>query len=219
MKCLQITFIFITLYFAVVYSQTNPVPIFTPKEVENHSLLEESSFSSSDFYEHNNGTMHLIMSGEYVGSSFSYLSRTENRMQYGLNAGLIPIAQNSNTASDYYVRGDENRLLLVPLWFSVKIRLKTTDDKLVPYLIGGLGPTLGLDFGPYNGFFNSLNHLNGELGGGGYAGIGIDYLWAEDWAFSMDVRYNMFLFDQPVGRDKQFSGFSFFIGVARAFGF
>lgn len=217
MKCLQITLVLISLSFVAAYSQPNPISTFTPKTIENPNLLEEYSFSSVDFYGHHNGTMHLLVSNDYVGSSFSYFPSTTNRLQYGLNAGIIPIVQNGNST---YLRGEENRSLLIPLWFSVKIRLRTGyDDKLIPYFIGGLGPTLGLNFGPYGGFFNSINHLNGELGGGGYMGLGVDYLWAEDWAFSMDVRYNLFVFDQPVGKDKEFSGFSFFIGFARAFGF
>lgn len=216
MKCLRIILMFIALSLGAAYSQPDPISTFTP---ENHKLLEEYAFSSADFYGNNNGTVHLLMSSEYVGSSLSYFPKATNRLQYGLNAGIIPIVKNENTTSNYYLRGDERRLLLVPFWLSVKIRLRTSyDDKLIPYLIGGLGPTLGLDFGPYNRFFDSITHLSGELGGGGYVGLGFDYLWAEDWAFSMDVRYNLFLFHHPVGDDKEFSGFSLFIGFARAFG-
>jgi len=219
MKCLQITLMFITLSFLAVYSQPNPISTFTPKKIKNHNLPKEYSFSSNNFYGNNNGTVHLLVSNEYVGSSFSYFPRTTNRLQYGLNVGIIPILKNKNNTSNYYLRGDEERLLLVPFWLSVKIRLRTNyDDRLIPYLIGGFGPTLGLDFGPYSGFFDSITHLRGELGGGGYVGFGIDYLWTEDWAFSMDARYNLFVFDHPVGKDKEFSGFSFFIGFARAFG-
>lgn len=219
MKRSQITLVLTTLYFLAVYSQPNPIPAFTPEKIQNQNNIKEYSFSSKDFYGNNNGTVHLLMSNKYVGSSLAYFPKTANRLQYGLNAGIIPIVTNKNATSNYYLREDEDRLLLIPFWLSVKIRLRTSYDyKLIPYVIGGIGPTLGLDFGPYSGFLDSMTHLSGQLGGGGYVGFGIDYLWAEDWAFSVDVRYNLFLFDHPVGEGKEFSGFSFFVGFARAFG-
>ena len=219
MKRPQITLIFITLTFLSLRSQPIPISAFTPEKIKNNNLLTENSFATTDFYGNNNGAVHLLMSNEYVGSSLSYFPKTNTRLQYGMNVGIIPMVKNNNTPSDYYLRGNEDRLLLIPFMLSLKIRLKTSyDDKLIPYIIGGLGPTLGLDLGPYNRFFDSIAHLNGELGGGGYVGFGIDYLWAEDWAFSTDIRYNLYMFDHPVGDEREFSGFSFFVGFARAFG-
>jgi hypothetical protein len=218
MKYSQITLLFLMLMFFTVQSQPNPMSAFTHKKVRNHETFAENSIEAIDFYGNNNGAMHLLISNEYVGTSFSYFPRTENRLQYGLNVGIIPMSK-SNSSSDYYLREDNNKLLLIPFLLSIKIHLRTGyDDRLIPYVIGGFGPILGLDFGSYNRFFDSMTHFNGALGGGGYAGLGLDYLWAEDWAFSMEVRYNLFAFDHPIGNNREFSGFSFFVGFARAFG-
>lgn len=218
MKHSQIILLLIMLASLIVRSQPNPLSASRSEKITNRGTFAEHSISAREFYTNNNGAMHLLMSNEYVGTSFSYFPKTHNRLHYGLTVGIIPMYRN-NVSSDYYLRENDNKLLLVPFLLSMKIYLRTDyDDRLIPYIIGGLGPILGLDFGPYNRFFDSMTHLNGALGGGGYVGLGFDYLWAEDWAFSMDVRYNLYVFDQPVGDDRKFSGFSFFLGFARAFG-
>jgi hypothetical protein len=161
--------------------------------------------------------MQLMMSNEYVGSSFSFLRKTTNRFQYGINTGIIPIL-NENEATQHYYH-DQPRLVLIPFWLSLKIRLRTNfEDKLIPYFIGGLGPALGMDLGSNRGFIDTISYLRGEIGGGAFIGAGADYIWTEDWAISLDVRYNMFAFDHPLGEDKEFSGFSIYIGFIRAFG-
>lgn len=200
-----------------VIAQNNPFITISPQRPIEERL--EYSLLENNFYNNNNGSMQFMVADEYFGTSFSYFKRTTNRFQYGLNGGIIPMISNYHATQQLYKDNEQNRLLLLPFWLSLKIRLRTNlEDKMIPYLIGGFGPTLGLNLGSNNGFIDTISYLRGQIGGGGYAGVGVDYLWAEDWAISMDVRYNVFAFDHPLGEDKEFSGFSFYIGFVRAFG-
>ena len=61
--------------------------------------------------------------------------------------------------------------------------------------------------------------MNTYIGGGAFVGLGVDYLWAEEWAISADVRYNVIRFDAPVGSTSNFDGVSFFFGFIHAFGY
>lgn len=217
MKLLQSIFGILIISFAFAVAQSYPDFTVHPQIATDN--IQYNSAANDYFYENNNGIMQMMISPEFMGPTFSYFTRSDNRLQYGFNAGLIPVATDNELVRDYYRANNQSRLLLVPFWFSLKIRLRTQqDEQIIPYLITGLGPTLGLDLGTSNGFINTINYMRGELGGGGYLGLGFDYLWAEEWAISADARYNVFVFDQPIGEDKEFEGFSFFIGFTRAFG-
>lgn len=217
MKLLQSIFGLLIFFSLIAFSQPNPGFAIHP-QIPN-SDIQYHSVANDYFYENNNGMMQMMMSPDFMGPTFSYFNNSDNRLQYGFNAGIIPVATANELVRDYYRANNQSRLLLIPFWLSLKIRLRTQqNDRLIPYVITGLGPTLGLDFGANNGFINTISYMRGQIGGGGYLGLGFDYLWAEDWAISTDARYNVFVFDQPIGEDKKFDGFSFFIGFTRAFG-
>lgn len=217
MRTKLILIVLVILSFSIVNAQNNPFVELRPLKTSSQRL--RYLLPDNYFYNNNNGTMQLMMSNDYVGSSFSYFRKTANRFQYGLNVGIIPMASNYQTAQQYYEENEQNKLLLFPFWLSLKIRVRTNlEDKLIPYFIGGLGPTLGLDLGSNNGFIDTISYLRGEIGGGAFIGAGADYLWTDEWAISMDVRYNVFVFDHPLGDDKKFSGFSIYLGFIRAFG-
>lgn len=171
------------------------------------------------FYENDNGITQMLFSNDYIGSSFSYFRRSPNRLQLGLNAGIISIPVETDRVAEYQRASEGYSVFMIPFWLSLKVRLTANqDDQLIPYLSGGIGPTLGLDFGQHRGFAASMRNVIGQLGGGGYFGAGFDYLWAEEWAISTEVRYNIFVFEHPLGGDERYDGFSFFIGFGRAFG-
>lgn len=215
MKTILILLGLILVSHSILNAQENPFIEFKPQKPDNERF--GYSYLNNNFYDHNNGSMQLMLSNEYVGSSFSFFKKTTNQFQYGLNSGIIPIFNDYSENQPNY--SNQSRLLLIPVWLSLKIRLKTNlKDNLIPYFIGGLGPALGLDLGSNMGFIDTISYLRGELGGGAFIGAGVDYIWTEDWAISLDVRYNMFSFDHPLGGDKEFSGFSVFIGFIRAFG-
>jgi hypothetical protein len=200
---------------SILNAQENPFIEFRSQKPDNEKF--RYSYLNNNFYDHNNGSTQLMMSNDYVGSSFSFFKKTTNRFQYGLNSGIIPILNDYPENQPNY--SNQSRLLLIPFWLSLKIRLRTNlDNKLIPYFIGGLGPTLGLDLRSNMGFIDTISYLRSELGGGAFIGAGVDYIWTDDWAISLDVRYNIFAFDHPLGEDKEFSGFSVYIGFIRAFG-
>lgn len=217
MKYNNIIFLLVTFSLSSIIAQSKSDLTIRPQNPALRGM--QYSHLTNDFYENNTGSMQLMVANEYVGSSISYFGETDNRFQFGLNAGIVPIVKNDVYSSEYYSQDEQYRLLLIPFWLTLKVRLRNNyNDKLIPYFIGGLGPTLGLDFGTNSGFMDSITYLRGQIGGGGYLGAGFDYLWAEEWAISMDVRYNIFAFDHPLGEDKEFSGFSIFVGFLRAFG-
>lgn len=217
MKLLQSIFGLLIISFVIAFAQPNPG--FTIHPQIPTTDIEYHSFAKNYFYENNNGMMQMMMSPDFMGPTFSYFTSSDNRFQYGFNAGIIPILSDNEIVRNYYSAADQSRVLVVPFLLSLKIRLRTQQDaSIVPYVITGFGPTLGLDIGANNGFVNTISYMRGELGGGGYLGLGFDYLWAEEWAISADARYNVFVFNQPIGEDKKFEGFSFFIGFTRAFG-
>jgi outer membrane protein W len=131
----------------------------------------------------------------------------------------MSIATRDDQLTAFYHSPVQSSALLFPLWFSLKFRLSDrSNSKFSPYIITGVGPTLALRFHNGSSFISSLTEFSTEWGGGGYFGAGFDYLWGGEWAISADVRYNVIRFDNPVGLDSDYSGFSFAVGFTRAFG-
>lgn len=193
----------------------SPLPgTVTPAPVKVHSLDR----SWADF-DHRQGRMSLTAGSEYVGASMALMMRNAGRLQYGLNLDMLPVEVSPNYANRYYDSYRSHSTLLVPVWFTVKMRLREDFSLPVsPYVIGGVGPTLALRFEGETGIVNTISQVEGTFGGGAFAGIGVDYLWAEEWAFSVDVRYNVIRLDTVLGRSDEYDGVSFFFGFIRAFG-
>ena len=170
-----------------------------------------------DFYEQN-GTGRINMGAGYVGSSVAYFQKGSGRLLYGLNIDLLAVETVRELLPNRFVPVYRETALIVPLWLTLKIRLlQQPHSTLSPYLISGIGPTWGLRIHNDGDFFDALGSIQGQIGAGGFVGAGIDYLWAEDWALSMDVRYNVIRFDNPLGLEESYDGFSFSIGFMRAF--
>lgn len=175
--------------------------------------------SRSDQFYHRNGIMRLQVGDEFIGSSVAFFTRGSNRFQYGMNMNMFTVSTGQRLLDDYYRTTVSESALLIPFWLSLKIRLHSGDSgNLYPYIITGLGPALGLKFNNASGVLNSLTHIETEFGGGAFVGIGMDYIWSEDWAFSADVRYNYVRFNNPLGLSDEYKGVSFAVGFIRAFG-
>ncbi len=155
----------------------------------------------------------------YEGISTSLFRSGNNRMVWGFSAQLNRIiTSNQNTRELYRNLQPNSQALFLPFLLNLKFHLVDQAEigSVVPYLIAGFGPTMGLYFPQGNNFFNTLGTISAEIGGGGFIGAGIDYLWQEEWALSFDVRYNFFRFLHPLGENQEYKGASFFIGFSRA---
>jgi hypothetical protein len=157
-------------------------------------------------FDNHSGLMQFHAGSNFFGSSLAYFTRGESKLLYGVNLNVFSVS-----ASDDY--------LTSPFWFTLKFRLSDrSSSNFSPYIITGLGPTLALRFNNGSNFISALSEFNTVWGGGGYLGAGFDYLWAGEWAISADIRYNVIRFDNPVGLNRDYSGFSFAVGFLRAFG-
>lgn len=216
MKRNKVTIIFIILICGFLSAQQ---PISSPTPIPATVRLHETVSGWNDFYQHN-GMMHLHAGSEYVGSSIAYFTRGSSRLMLGLNIDLLPISTTPNYVRHYYDSSIPTRSsVLVPVWFSMKLRLTTNNNhRIAPYLIAGAGPTLGLQFNGSSDVFDSITQVNSEIGGGGFAGAGFDYRWADDWAISSDIRYNVIRLSNPIGNSDNYDGLSFYVGFVRAFG-
>ncbi len=165
------------------------------------------------------GIMHLQAGEDFIGSSVAYFRKGNNRFLYGMNLSFLTVDTGQRLLNGYSSGTIGETGYLIPFWLSLKIRLKTGDTgNITPFILTGLGPTLGLKLHQASGFINSLSHLEAELGGGAFLGAGVDYIWNEEWAFSADIRYNYVRFNNPLGLSDEYRGLSFAIGFVRAFG-
>jgi hypothetical protein len=171
-----------------------------------------------NFYRNNLGGR-LQFGQDYSGISGSLIRLRSNRLAMGFTFQLNQIFTGSQTSQELNPDlQSSGQYLFVPFLFTMKYHLVNDVGvaDVVPYIIAGAGPTLGLHFPYGNNFFSTLQTISGQLGGGGFAGIGVDYLWSEEWALSLDVRYNLFRFSQPFGPNQEYRGVSFFMGFSRA---
>ena len=219
MKSLKATILIMLIsgFVSSLFAQSQPIP--NPLPVPATLKLHDNTVSWNDFYNHN-GMMHLHAGTEYVGTSLAYFTRGNARVMYGLNIDLLPVSTSPNYVNYYYNNSIPTQSsLLIPIWLSFKVRLTTNNNhRIAPYVIAGVGPTLGLQFRGNTDVFDSVTRITSEIGGGGFAGIGFDYRWAEDWAISSDIRYNVIRLDNPIGSSDNYDGVSFYLGFVRAFG-
>ena len=167
------------------------------------------------------GKMQLTAGPNFVGSSLAYFRRGNGQLLYGFNMDILSVGTGNDLLSEYYNAGfpglSETNLLL-PFWLSLKVRLTNRPaSKVAPYVIAGLGPALSLRMNNSVGFFDALTSINADLGGGAYMGLGVDYMWADSWAISADVRYIAIDFDTPLRFSEEYDGVSLAIGFMRAF--
>lgn len=193
-------------------------PAVHPQPVSGGFPLDHSPSNWRQFDEHS-GMMQFHAGSDFLGSSLAYFTRGEGKLLYGINLDVMSVAARDDQLTSFYRSPVQSSALLFPVWFSLKFRLSDrSGSNFSPYMITGVGPTLALRFHNGSNFISSLTEFNTEWGGGGYFGAGFDYLWGGEWAISADVRYNVIRFDNPVGLDRDYSGFSFAVGFIRAFG-
>ena len=75
-----------------------------------------------------------------------------------------------------------------------------------------MGPALGIGLNNIPGLTNSISNSNIHIGASGYIGGGVDLLFMEYWAFSLDIRYNTMYFNNSIGLIDPFNSLSFGIG-------
>ncbi|GAB4368418.1 MAG: hypothetical protein Kow0042_09580 [Calditrichia bacterium] len=187
-----------------------------------HSLPEISSPLYLNRYKHfyrQNVVSHFHYGLNYSGFSAALTHMRTHRMMYGFSLQLNQIySNNANVSQLNNITQTEGSSLFLPILFNIKYHLVSNpaSGNFIPYIIAGFGPALGLYFPYGQNFFHNLSSVAGRIGGGAYVGLGVDYLWQDEWAFSFDVRYNLFHFTHPLGEDKRYEGVSFFLGFSRA---
>ncbi len=184
-----------------------------------YRLLEPAGANWQEF-DRQGGRMQFQAGANYTGGTIGYLHGGSAGIIYSLAIDVLPVAEPANQLQGAYNPALRYASFLVPFWFSIKFRLTHNNTaKISPYIITGMGPTLGIRLNPNRSFLNSFSNIETAWGGGGFAGAGFDYLWAEEWALSFDIRYNVIYLNSPIGSQDNYSGFSFAIGFMRAFGF
>jgi opacity protein-like surface antigen len=216
MKGIVIVFLIVILAgFAFAQDKS---PAIHPQPVSAGFSLYNPASNWRQFDEHS-GMMQFHAGSNFFGSSLAYFTRGDGKLLYGINLNVMSIPTADDYLTGFYRSPVQTSALLFPLWFTLKLRLSDrSSSKFSPYIITGVGPTLALRFHNGSKFINALSEFNTEWGGGGYLGAGFDYLWGGEWAISADIRYNIIRFDNPVGLNRDYSGFSFAVGFLRAFG-
>ncbi len=161
----------------------------------------------------------VLVAPAYSGFQGMLCRAETDRLMFGVAFQWNRIFSTNQKERDLYRDFQPSgQYMFVPILLNVKLHLIDRADvgSFVPYLTAGFGPALGLFFPYGNNFFKTLGAVSGEIGGGGYLGIGTDFLWQEEWALSFDVRYNFFRFSHPLGENQEYKGVSFFVGFSRA---
>jgi hypothetical protein len=172
---------------------------------------------SQNFYR-KNFNANFQVGPDYTGISASLIQLRNNQLSLGFSIQMNQIVSTNQDIRDRYrALQPTGQYFFVPLLLNIKLHLYQNAEihDFSPYLITGLGPAFGL-YVPYGNFFNNLTTISSEIGGGGFIGAGVDYFWQEEWALSFDVRYNIFMFAQPLGDDQDYRGVSFFVGFSKA---
>jgi hypothetical protein len=168
-------------------------------------------------FDQRSSKMQFNSSPDFIGTTIAYFRRGDANLLYGFNVDILSLS--SPTENEYNVWSQRQSSLVLPLMFSMKFRLYQNPNSIFfPYAIIGIGPALGFELSKSPGYINSLAESQLMLGAGGYIGGGVDFLWMEDWAFSLDIRYNVAYFNKSVGFVNHFDTFSFGLGFSRALG-
>ncbi len=176
-----------------------------------------NQFTRLDRFYQKNGTMQMTVHPDFATALFSYFHEPASQRAFGIISGIAPINQTIESGNG--LTAVQTRALLFPVWLSVKIRLTNNPTaNFVPYLIGGLGPSFALDFGPNRQVNLNLADSNFLAGGSAFAGAGVDYLWAQGWAVSADLRYIVLRYPTAVAGRTNLDGLSFSIGIVHGFG-
>lgn len=165
------------------------------------------------------GNARIVLGTDYEGISGSLIRLKRQRVSAGFSLQMNRIYRTNQSARDSYRQlQPAGSYYLIPFLLNIKVYFtnRAAIGDFVPYLIAGFGPALGLYMPAGHNFFNTLDAISGQIGGGGFLGIGTDYFWAEEWAISLDVRYNFFTFQHPLGENRDYKGISFFIGFSKA---
>lgn len=175
-------------------------------------------FSHYENFYRKNVKANFLISSQYSGFSAALLQLKRERLALGLSFQVNQVSGTNDRVRELYGAGQtDGQYFFVPFLFNIKIPLlpEANVSDFEPYLIAGLGPAFGL-YMPYGNFFKNFSTISGKIGGGGFAGAGVDYFWQEEWAFSLDIRYNLYAFTHPLGRDQDYRGLSVFLGFSRA---
>jgi hypothetical protein len=176
-------------------------------------------FSHFDNFYRRDVHARILISPDYTGLSGSLLSLKNRRYSMGLAMQFNQlITTNQRVRQTYRELQPGGQYYFIPILLNIKIHLNQNADlhDFAPYIIGGLGPALGLYIPSGGNFFNNLSAISNEIGAGGFAGVGVDYFWKEEWALSLDVRYHLFRFSQPFGENREYRGVTFFFGFTKA---
>jgi hypothetical protein len=182
-------------------------------------MQSHSSLYYHNFYRKNlNGN--FLYGPNSSGFSGSITGLKNDKFAMGMIFQLIRIVESNQNVRDAYSMNiqPQDQYYVIPFLLNIRINLKSRASigDIVPYLVAGFGPAIGLYFPKGNGYFNNLDAVSANIGGGGFIGAGIDYLWIESWALSFDVRYNIYQFTQPLISDYKYNGVTFFVGFSKA---
>ncbi|RMG66358.1 MAG: hypothetical protein D6715_07225 [Calditrichaeota bacterium] len=179
-------------------------------------VLEKAS--RLDLFYQQHGTMQMAVHPDFATALFSYFREPFSQRAFGVIAGVAPLSRTTRGANGF--TDVQTHALLFPLWLSLKIRLTNSPSAhVVPYLIGGFGPSFALDYGPNRQVNLNFSNSHFLAGGTAFAGAGVDYLWARDWAISADLRYIVLRYPSAVVGRTNLDGLSFSIGIVHGFGF
>jgi hypothetical protein len=116
---------------------------------------------------------------------------------------------------DYYYGYIKKRpdffLLSVPIIVGVKKRLwrEKIDDSLRPFLIGEIGPVLGLQFPRGGGFTENLTKMQIRPTVRAFLGMGLEFGDVKERSFGISFGAHVMEFFQKFGETKSYSGIDF----------
>ncbi len=164
----------------------------------------------------------FLANPDYTGVSASLFQLKGNRSSVGFSMQFNHIlTSNASSRQAYADLQPQSQYFFIPFLLNIKLHPlnRANSGNITPYLVAGFGPALGFYWPMENNFFRTLGAISGEIGGGGYAGLGVDYFWKEEWALSFEVRYSIFRFAHPLGEDQEYRGVTFLAGFSKAMDF
>lgn len=179
------------------------VPAFAQEDQKTVAM-----FKQSDIF--------INLSSTGTGAGFKIHFPTNNQdVRYSLGLQISGVrGENEYTYYDpysYYPRkgGSNYFTLIVPMTVGVKKRLwrEKIDPSIRPFVALDAGPVYGVAFPRLHGIGRSVNKGQGQITGGAYLGIGVEFGNEDERTYGVTIGVHVFGFPETLGEKANYNGF------------
>jgi len=164
-----------------------------------------------------------------IGGFFAYTYRLDRRFAWEFAIGgftqaeVVTIEEFSYTSrrQNYYepILSKTHQVTLVPISLSALFYPFAINSPLRPYIIGGIGPYLGVESITEKYYWDEVvpTDVSILIALGRFIGGGVDLFLNKHFGFNVDFRYHKVKFHKQIGERKEYSGPQLSCGFKVAF--